>query len=94
MPIKIDKILSAGLYTVDGEKIMDLSSAGDIETFSTDESIVDENVTKMILGDNLSFECKFSYMSRRILNMISYNWRAKGPVRKRLIRRILNVYRV
>ena len=91
MPIKIDNIISAGLFTIDGEKVMDLTNSF-VDTFSEDDMSVSESeayLSKLPAYETeYTFTCKYWPSAYRILNKLSYGWRAKGPIRKRLLRRL------
>lgn len=84
MPIKIDRILSAGLYTIDGEKVLDLTDTEADQFYENEES---QNNIKLIVPD-LSFNIKLSFGAIRRLNKVVYGWKAKGPIRRKLLRKL------
>lgn len=85
---KISRILEAGLYTMDGEKVLDLSN---LEEFEPYDEICYDNCMKTydfhtemrgtLVRDKLPGHCKQKW--KRIV----YGWTAKGPVRQKGIKR-------
>ena len=89
MPIQIDKILSAGLFTMDGEKVLDLTNTWCYDSFETVDVDATNNF-RMNIPDEMSFGIKWSIGAVRSLNKAAYGWKASGPIRKRILRRLWN----
>lgn len=91
-PYQIDKIISAGLYTLDGEKVLDLTNMWCDDSYeSTGADPVDSNVFAEMNKDmEMSFKLKSCFLSRNF-DQILYGWKAKGPVRKRVLNRLFGL---
>lgn len=88
MPFKIDRILSAGLYTPDGEKVLDLTNTWCDDSFETVDA---PNDFRINVPEEFSFNIKMSISALRSLNKLVYGWKAKGPIRRRVLRKLWGV---
>ena len=84
---EIDRILDAGLYTMDGEKVLDLSGLETIETYDSDLEKCEEKCINSFYPSRIS--ARFTVTSVNIKKWIrlAYGWAARGPIRKRAILR-------
>ena len=92
----IDKIINAGLYTMDGEKVLDLTDSA----FTIDADIdsgADNGVDEIIQRFNSFFHyynCKYTFIltlahnESKTYDRIIYGWESKAPIRKRLIEKM------
>lgn len=87
MPIQIDKILSAGLFTMDGEKVLDLTNTWCDASFETVD--VDMSSDFMVhTPQKMSFYIECGISTTRSLNKAAYGWKTSGPIRKRVLRKL------
>lgn len=92
MPFSVDKILSAGLFTIDGEKVLDLTnSACDIEcgVDGCEENVPFVSFTPLEFSANITMSGR---SKRNIAKTLVYGWKARGPLRSRLLWRLLKKY--
>ena len=83
MPIQIDKILSAGLFTIDGEKVMDLTGAFDFTSIEPEAET--EILCPMKIRNDMVYTFTLYGRSKRNANRLGYGWIAKGPIRKKVL---------
>ena len=88
-------VLSGGIFMSNGEKLCEVAS---VPEFIDTTCLMDEE-TKPCgmpgLKDDYSIEMEFklSDKSRRnIVKSLVYNWRNKGPLRKRLLKKVMPDY--
>jgi hypothetical protein len=91
VPFQIDKIISAGLFTKDGEKVLDLTNTVCDISCETIPCQSDRQLNLPSLDVCLDIEWSIGAIKR--LNNLAYGWKAKGPVRKRLLRRLWGLRR-
>ena len=84
---KINRILDAGLYTMDGEKVLDLSGLETIETYDPSLEKCDEKCMNHIYSSGISASFTVSSVDMKKWTRLAFGWAAKGPVRKRAILR-------
>lgn len=92
MPVRVDKILSAGLYTVDGEKVLDFTDTC-CDEYSEILSIEDTpSYIRIDVPEEFSFNIEMRFKDRKNLEKIIYGWIAKGPIRKKVLEGLWKKY--
>lgn len=91
MPFQIDKIISAGLFTQDGEKVLDLTNTVCDISCETTSCKSDRQLNLSSLDVCLDIE--WSIGAIKMLNKLAYGWKAKGPVRKIVLRKLWGLRR-
>ena len=89
MPTEFD-ISNLQLWTVDGTPV-NLGSFEHVETFTDDDaSDVSENTITFSNSSEMTFTatCLNPIGFNKMMTRLMYGWRAKGPIRKRVIKRL------
>lgn len=85
LPIQINQILSAGLFTMDGEKVLDLTDTWCDDSFETVDT---PNDFRVYTHQEMNFYIEWGISTTRSLNKAAYGWKARGPIRKRVLRKL------
>ena len=86
MPTHDFNLSNLQLWTVDGIPLR-LCNLGDVQTFDDTDTQCD-SVTWSNIRSMDDFTFTIAGVTRKLRNLLAYGWKAKGPVRKRVLMKL------